>query len=86
MARYHFSAVVGHDEDGYWARCPELPGCCVQGDTHEEVLDNLREACALYVEDCLACGHPVPCVDAVSLIDVDVDELAGQAPETGSAG
>ena len=77
MPQYHFSAIVGHDVDGYWARCPELPGCYVQGDTHEEALENLREACALHVEDRLACGEQVPCVDAISIISVEVDEQPG---------
>jgi hypothetical protein len=33
--QYHFSAIVGHDTDGHWARCPELQGCYAQGDTYE---------------------------------------------------
>ena len=74
MTRYHFSAVVGHDADGYWARCPELPGCYVQGDTHEEVLANLREACALHVEDRLACGEDIPSMETISIIQVDLDD------------
>ena len=43
--------IVVHEaeEGGFWAEVPAIPGCCTQGDTYEELLDNLREA----VEGCL---------------------------------
>lgn len=69
---YHFSAIVGHDVDGYWARCPELQGCYTQGRTYEEALANLREAVELHVEDRLALGEDIPQVEAISLITVEV--------------
>lgn len=58
--QYHFSAVLGRDADGWWARCPELQGCYSQGCTYEQALDNLREAVTLHVEDRLACGEDIP--------------------------
>jgi predicted RNase H-like HicB family nuclease len=72
QVQYHFSAIVGHDADGYWARCPELQGCYTQGRDYEEVLGNLREAVTLHVEDKLACGEEVPQVETISLITVEV--------------
>ena len=44
--------VVIHeaDEGGYWAEVPAIPGCATQGETFEELLQNLYEA----VEGCLA--------------------------------
>jgi predicted RNase H-like HicB family nuclease len=38
--------VVVHDaeEGGYWAEVPAVPGCASQGDTMEELMDNIREA------------------------------------------
>jgi predicted RNase H-like HicB family nuclease len=72
QVQYHFSAIVGHDAQGYWARCPELQGCYTQGRTYEEALENLREAAGLHVEDRLACGEEVPRVEAISLITVEV--------------
>jgi predicted RNase H-like HicB family nuclease len=44
--------VVVHDaeEGGYWAEVPAIPGCATQGDTFEELLQNLYEA----IEGCLA--------------------------------
>lgn len=43
--------VVVHEaeEGGYWAEVPSLPGCITEGDTWEELIDNLKEA----VEGCL---------------------------------
>lgn len=32
------------DEGGYWAEVPALPGCVTQGDTIEELHNNLHEA------------------------------------------
>lgn len=38
------------EEGGYWAEVPAIPGCATQGDTFEELLQNLYEA----VEGCLS--------------------------------
>jgi len=37
------------EETGYWAKVPALLGCATQGNTFEELLQNLYEA----VEGCL---------------------------------
>lgn len=44
--------VVIHEaeEGGYWAEVPALPGCATQGETFEELLENLYEA----IEGCLS--------------------------------
>lgn len=44
--------VVVHEaeEGGYWAEVPSIPGCATQGESFEELLENLYEA----VEGCLA--------------------------------
>jgi len=39
--------VVEHDDHGYYAYSPDLPGCQTQGDTFEEVMKNIREAIEL---------------------------------------
>jgi predicted RNase H-like HicB family nuclease len=38
------------EEGGFWAEAPAIPGCATQGESFEELLENLYEA----VEDCLA--------------------------------
>ncbi len=44
--------IVVHEaeEGGFWAEVPAIPGCCAQGETFEELLENLYEA----VEGCLS--------------------------------
>ncbi|WP_017294679.1 type II toxin-antitoxin system HicB family antitoxin [Geminocystis herdmanii] len=39
------------EEGGYWAEVPILQGCYTQGETIEEVLENLQEVISLYAED-----------------------------------
>jgi predicted RNase H-like HicB family nuclease len=47
---YKVSIVIEKDDHGYYAYCPELEGCQTQGDSFEEVMDNIREAVELYLE------------------------------------
>jgi predicted RNase H-like HicB family nuclease len=44
--------VVVHkaEEGGLWAEVPLIPGCTTQGDSFEELLENLYEA----IEGCLS--------------------------------
>lgn len=54
--------VIIHEaeEGGYWAEVPAIPGCATQGDTFEELLENLYEA----IEVCLSVD-----IDAVQITD-----------------
>ena len=47
---YHVNVVFIKNENGYYAHCPELPGCHSQGDTYEEARENIKEALELYLE------------------------------------
>jgi len=38
------------EEGGYWAEVPAIPGCATQGETMDELLENLRDA----IEGCLS--------------------------------
>jgi len=44
--------VIVHNaaEGGYWAEVPAIPGCATQGETIDELLENLKEA----IEGCLS--------------------------------
>jgi predicted RNase H-like HicB family nuclease len=50
--------VVIHEaeEGGYWAEVPAIPGCATEGDTFEELLNNLYEA----IEGCLSVNIESP--------------------------
>jgi|UniRef100_A0A7V3YH10 predicted RNase H-like HicB family nuclease len=72
MALYRFTVVIEHDEEGYFAFCPELQGCYTQGETYEEVLRNIKDAIRLHIEDRLESGEEIPQAESVSLTSVEV--------------
>ncbi len=47
---YRLSVVIEKDADGYFAFCPELQGCYTQGDSYEEILENIKDAIRLHIE------------------------------------
>ena len=47
---YKVSIVIEHDDAGFFAYSPELPGCFSQGRTYEEAMENIKEAVDLYLE------------------------------------
>ena len=61
--------AVAHEaeEGGYWAEVPSIPGCATQGDSFEELLNNLYEA----VEGCLSVEiAEVPVSDKDRVIEI----------------
>ena len=58
--------IVVHEaeEGGYWAEVPALTGCVSQGESLDELLENVREA----VEGCLS-------VDALDVPVSDTDRV-----------
>ena len=36
--------VIHKEENGYWAEVPALKGCFSQGETMEEITENIKEA------------------------------------------
>ena len=47
-----YDAVFEKEADGgYSVWVPDLPGCCSQGDSLKEAIDNIKEAIELYLED-----------------------------------
>jgi predicted RNase H-like HicB family nuclease len=51
MNKFTLPVIVEKDEDGYYASCPSLQGCYTQADTYEEILENIKDAISLYIED-----------------------------------
>lgn len=72
MKNYRFSVIIEKDEDGYFAKCNELQGCFTQGDTYEEVIENIKDAISLHVEDRLESNEEIPQSQAISLTLMDV--------------
>lgn len=46
---YQITVLIEGDEDGFYAYCPQLPGCQSQGETLEQVKVNIQEAIDLYL-------------------------------------
>ena len=72
MKNYRFSVVVEKDSEGYFASCPELQGCYTQGETYEKVLENIKDAIRLHVEDRLEAGEEIPQPESVTLTSLEV--------------
>ena len=51
-----YRVVLQKSDEGYSVHCPALPGCCSQGDTEAEALENIR--CA--IEEYLAAMKDLP--------------------------
>jgi predicted RNase H-like HicB family nuclease len=46
-----YSVIIHEDPDGgFWGEVPALPGCYSQGETVEELRENIREAIAGVLE------------------------------------
>ena len=45
--------------------CPALPGCHTQGDSYDEVLEDIEDAVKLYIESLKAHKEPIPEEDII---------------------
>jgi predicted RNase H-like HicB family nuclease len=43
--------LIHKENEGYWGECPELSGCFSQGGTVEELMENMKEAIVLYLDE-----------------------------------
>jgi predicted RNase H-like HicB family nuclease len=73
MKRYKVSVVIEKDEDGYFAFSPELQGCYAQGDSYEEVLENIKDAIRLHLEDRIESDEAIPEIESISLTSLEVE-------------
>ncbi len=48
--RVYTAVIWPAEEGGYWAEVEELPGCGSQGETRQELLENIKEAIETYLE------------------------------------
>lgn len=48
----NLDVIIEKDEDGYFiASIPELPGCHTQAKTLDELMERIKEAAELYLEE-----------------------------------
>ena len=72
MKNYKVSIVVEKDKNGYYAYCPELQGCYSQGATYEEVIENMRDAIKLHIEDRISEGEDIRQTEMTSIANIEV--------------
>jgi predicted RNase H-like HicB family nuclease len=49
-----------HEDGGWVAEVPSLPGCLTQGDTREETLVNVRDAIETWITGAQQVGMTIP--------------------------
>jgi predicted RNase H-like HicB family nuclease len=65
--------IITRGEDGYFiAEIPIIPGCISQGNTKQEVLENIKEAAELCLESMQEEGWSFP--EEYTLNHIEVDE------------
>jgi len=72
MKKYTLPVVIEKDEHGYFAFCPALQGCYSQGETYEEVLENIKDAIRLHLGDIEESGEILEHINNFSLAAVEV--------------
>lgn len=65
--KFKLSVIVDHDKNGYFAFSPELQGCYTQGNTYKKVMENIKDAIKLHLEDRLERDEAIPEIESVSL-------------------
>jgi predicted RNase H-like HicB family nuclease len=67
-----YTVVLEEEADGgYVVSVPTLPGCVSEGDTRAEALANIREAIAVYIDDCREAGDPIPTEAGKEFVEVE---------------
>ncbi|NYT04004.1 MAG: type II toxin-antitoxin system HicB family antitoxin [Candidatus Methanofastidiosa archaeon] len=57
MDQIKLPIIVEKDDDGYYAFCPDIQGCYTQGDTYEEVIENIKDVIKLHLEEMKESGE-----------------------------
>jgi len=60
MDKYEIIIYWSDEDEAFIADVPELPGCMAHGNSHEEALENIREAMNLWLETARESNRPVP--------------------------
>jgi predicted RNase H-like HicB family nuclease len=59
--KHVFQVIIEQDETGYYmAECPALRACYTQGETYEEVMENIKDVIALCLQDFKAKKKKIP--------------------------
>ena len=68
-----YTVILERDPTGVLvAHLPALRGCVSQGRNRREILKNIKEAIALYIETLIEHGQPVPAEAAREVVELAV--------------
>lgn len=51
MKKHYYPVIIQEEQNGYSATVPDIDGCFSEGDTIEELFDNVHSAIGLCLED-----------------------------------
>ncbi len=72
MKRYLLNVVIEKDKEGYFAYCPLIQGCYTQGMTYEEVLENIKDAIKLHLEEIEASRGTFSSPESISVTTLEI--------------
>jgi predicted RNase H-like HicB family nuclease len=73
--QHSFPVVVVREKREYWAYVPDLPGVYGRGKTAAGAKKDISGALAVYIEDCIDAGEPVP-KSVARVVNVDTLSVA----------
>lgn len=77
MKTMTYPVVIEQAEGNLSAYAPDLPGCVAVGDDESEVIASMRASIAIYIDELLARGLPVPPpTPAPRVVNVEVPGVA----------
>lgn len=71
--RFTVILTPDHEDGGYTAECPAIPGCVSEGETMEQAISNIREAIEGCLESLAARHEPLPVEGEIVVANVDVE-------------
>jgi len=73
--KYSIEILYSHEDEGYIALAPELPGCSAFGQTEEEALKEIKTAIDLWLEIAKKEGREIPRPVEKELLKTFMDRL-----------
>jgi predicted RNase H-like HicB family nuclease len=69
---YVFKVIVEEcEEGGYYAECPAFQGCHAEADTYEDVMLEIKDVVAGFVDEYIRHNEPLP-VDNYSIASIRI--------------
>ncbi|MBR1369790.1 hypothetical protein RJ53_10015 [Methanocalculus chunghsingensis] len=73
-----FTVIIhSAEEGGFWVEVPTLPGCFSQGETFEEIMENIHEAIELHLEGLREDGSELPREGDLIIGRLRIDDMTG---------